>query len=132
MTPTQMHGRLDEKGLLDDAHSPGTYAIAVETPDDVESVARAWLQEVDAPLSDKAFERLSNSKVCYVGASKDVYNRLQDHAEASVRKALFLRVFAPVDVVGVWPSDSPFRDEYSKALELSGEGWVAWSDGTLL
>lgn len=131
MTPTEVHGRLDEMGLLDDSHQPGTYAIEVETPDDVESVARQWLGEVDAALSDKAFERLTNSKVCYVGASKDVYSRLQDHAEASVRKALFLRVFPPVDVVGVWPSESPFRDEYSKAVALSGE-WTVWTDGEIL
>jgi len=128
LTPTQVHGRLDAAGLLDDAQRPGTYALQVKTPDDVETLARQWRTHVDAALADESTEQLTADCVCYVGASQHVYDRLQDHAAGDVRQATFLSVFPPVDVVGVWPSDTPFRDEVNRAVALSDD-WTVWCDG---
>lgn len=132
LTPNALHGRLDDRGLLDDAHGSGTYALEVETPDTVEGVARAFLKVADGTPTDHVCDRLTAQRVAYVGASKDVYSRLQDHAEAEVRQATFLEAFDAVDVVGVWPTDTPFQAEFNRAAALSREGWVAYTDGEVL
>ena len=129
MTPTAITETLDTRGLLDDARGPGTYALRVETPDTVKSVARAFLEVGDACPPDGALERLTNDRVAYVGASTDVYTRLMDHAEGKVRQATFLEAFNPVGVVGVWPESDPFDAEYNRAVELSRQGWTVWCDG---
>ena len=132
MNPTDLHQTLDDRGLLDAAHTGGTYALRVKTPDSVERVARAFLKVSDGTPPEHVIERLTADRVAYVGASKDVYSRLQDHAEAEVRQATFLRAFDPVEVVGVWPADEPFDAEYNRACALSNEGWCVWMDGEVL
>jgi len=131
LTATDIHERLDTAGLLSDSRGPGAYALRVDTPADRESVARAWLSEVDAALPHEAFARLSRERVAYVGGSKDVYSRLQDHGDAQVRQATFLEVFDAVDLLDVWPADDPFRAERRVARELSRDGWAVWTDGEL-
>lgn len=132
MTPTELHEALDTKGLLDDAQNPGTYALAVKTPTDVESVARAFLDVSDVTPDDATLDRLTSGKCAYVGASQDVYSRLMDHARGEVRQATFLRAFEVTDVVGVWPEARPFQAEYNRAAELSRAGWQVWTDGGLV
>ena len=135
LTQTTVNQILDDRGLLDDAHGKGTYALRVETPNDVESVARAFLSVSDATPLDGFMERLTADRVAYVGASIDVYSRLMDHADGQVRKATFLQAFDAVDVIDVWPTErgkDPFEQEYNRASELSRQGWVAYTDGLIL
>lgn len=129
MTPTELHERLDTRGLLDDSRGPGCYALEVDTPDSTEAVARAFLAVGDATPPDATMERLTSHKCAYVGASKQVYDRLADHAAGEVRQATFLRAFDAVGVVGVWPASEPFEAEYNRAVALRREGWTCWTDG---
>jgi len=41
-------------------------------------------------------------------------------------------VFKPTEVLNVWPSDTPFREERARARELSREQFVVWCDGEVL
>ena len=135
LTQSTVNQTLDERGLLDDAHGKGCYAIRVKTPNDVESVARAFLSVSDVTPPDAYLDRLTADRVAYVGASIDVYSRLMDHADGQVRKATFLQAFDPVDVIDVWPTErgkDPFEQEYKRASELSQRGFVCWTDGELL
>jgi hypothetical protein len=133
LTPTAVHETLDERGLLDDAHRPGCYGLRVRTPSLTDEVAQSFREHSDVTPPEKIMDRLASAgRVAYVGASGNVYDRLQDHARGDVRKALFLRCFPPVDVVGVWPSEAPFESEFNRARALSEENWTVWTDGELL
>ena len=131
LSATDIHGRLDAKGLLADSRGAGAYALEVTTPDHVEGVARAFFEAGVAEPPHEALSRLTAADVAYVGGSKDVYARLQDHGNAEVRRATFLEAFEVVDVLDVWPSETPFREERTRARVLSREGWAVWSDGEI-
>ena len=109
LTQSTVNQTLDERGLLDAAHGKGCYAIRVKTPNDVESVARAFLSVSDVTPLDGFMERLTADRVAYVGASIDVYSRLMDHADGQVRKATFLQAFDAVDVIDVPPTRTKQR-----------------------
>ena len=133
MNPIDAHGRLDALGLFDDAHADGTYALEVETPNNVESVQRTWLDAIDAPLPDEYAEQLAAAETClYVGRSGNVYDRIMDHARADVRRASFVRAFGMADVHGVWPGDENTGvAERNQARSLSDADTVVWTDGEL-
>ena len=135
LTQSTVNQILEDRALLDDAHSKGCYGLRVETPNDVESIARAFLSVSDVTPPDAYLDRLTADRVAYVGASIDVYSRLMDHADGQVRKAMFLQALDAVDVVDVWPTErgkDPFEQEYNRASELSRSGWVVWTDGMVL
>ena len=135
LTQSTVNQILDERGLLDSTHGKGCYALRVNTPNDVESVARAFLSASDVTPPDAYLDRFTADRVAYVGASIDVYSRIMDHADGQVRKATFLQAFNAVDVIDVWPTErgkDPFEQEYNRASELSQRGFVCWTDGELL
>jgi hypothetical protein len=133
MNPTDLHEQLDRQGLLADSRGSGTYALAVDAPDYVEPVARRWASISDEPMPEGYAERIAEAdEVLYVGASAQVYDRLQDHVVAEVRQATFLSAFPPTHVRGVWPTDGdPFAEEYNRARSLADGSTEAWSDGRL-
>jgi hypothetical protein len=133
VTPTDAQARLDALGALDDAHGPGTYALAVAVPNAVDAVQRRWLDAIDAPLPDPYAEQLAAAdRTLYVGRSGDVYARIMDHARGDVRRASFVRAFELVDVAGVWPADANTGvAERNRARALAGGGVVCWTDGEL-
>jgi len=132
LTPSQLHERLDTRGLLDTSKGPGTYALQVNTPDDLEAVAQAFANVSDVVPEEKTLARLTSDHVAYVGASNNVYDRLMDHADGEVRQTLFLRAFKPVDLVGVWALPEPFTAEYNRSVWLSQRGWTVWQDGRIV
>jgi len=134
-TPIQVHEALDVRGLLEDAHGPGCYALRLDVPASAEEAHRRWLSHYDAvPEGDALTEMAAAERVAYVGASGDVYDRLQDHAEAEVRKAGVLGPFPPQEVITVVPTDTPFEDEFRTArlLRDSGPGWLCWVNGEVV
>ena len=132
LTPTAVHETLDQRGLLEDSRKPGVYALRVRTPHAADAMAHAFREESEVVPADKTLSRLTAEDVAYVGASGNVYDRLQDHAEGDVRQTLFLRCFELVDVIDVWPSETPFESEYNRAAALSRDGFTVWSDGEVL
>lgn len=132
-TPTAVHESLDRAGLLDAAHGPGCYALALDVPDSVEAANRDWLAHFDALPGNDAVGRLARAEaVAYVGASKDVYGRLEDHAKGEVRKARVMQPFPPTEVIDVWPEDSQFIAERQHAYALADDGWRVWCDGEVV
>lgn len=133
LTPAEINERLDHRDLLTDATGPGVYALRVTTPDSVEAVARAFFDAGVAEPPHEALSRLTASDVAYVGASMCVRDRLAEHARGDARRATFLKAFAPVDIVDVWPDPEPFvTAERAHGRELRADGWVVWTDGRLL
>jgi len=133
MTPTDLHGRLDERGLLDDAHNSGTYALEVAVPDSVERVHRRYLDAKGHPLDDgMGLELAAAAEVVYVGRSGDVYDRLMDHVRGQVRRASFLEAFDVTDVYGVYDEDANDGvDERNRARAIADGATVVWCDGEL-
>jgi len=132
-TPLTVHESLDYDGLLDDAHGPGCYALRLDVPDSIHDAHARWREYFDALPGDDAVTRMAQrTRVAYVGASGDVYDRLMDHAEAQVRKAAVLRPFLPLEVIGVYPSEDPFRDEVQTARDLGEDGWLCWVNGEVV
>jgi len=131
MTPTSCHERLDHLGVLDDAHSEGTYALEVDVPAGVERIQRGYMAAKGHPLEDGMAARLASvSDVLYVGRSGNVYDRIMDHVDGEVRRASFLEAFDVIDVRGVWPEDdNDGVAERRRARELSGPATCVWSDG---
>lgn len=125
---------LDARGLLAAAHGPGCYALRCAVPDDADAVTAALGEVSDADPPEGVPERLAAAdRVAYVGASKDVYARLCDHAAGDVRKATFLRAFPAERVVDVWTHEDPFSREHKRALKLARRGeWIAWTNGELI
>lgn len=132
LTATAVHETLDERGLLDDAHGPGTYALRVTTPATADAVADAFREVSEVVPNDATLDRLTADRVAYVGASANVYSRLTEHASGDVRRATFLEAFEAVDVVDVWANPSPFESEFNRARTLSEKGWTVWTDGEVL
>ena len=133
MNPIDAHGRLDALGLLNDAHADGTYALEVETPNNVESVQRTWLDAIDAPLPDEYAEQLAECDTAlYVGRSGNVYDRIMDHVRAQVRRASFIEAFGVDDIHGVYADDENSNTaEYNRAVALADATTCVWSDGEL-
>jgi len=133
MNETSMTERLDERGLLADAHGPGCYAFQIETPDSADAAATRWHHTHEHAPPEGTFDRLADAPdVAYVGASGDVYGRLCDHAAGDVRQTAFLAAFEPTRVIDVWPTEGPFEHEFNRAMRLVQSDWVCWVDGRLL
>lgn len=132
-SPSAIHEDLDRRGLLDDADGPGCYALRVDVPGSPEEAERRWLEVFGALPDDFVVARMAKAdSVAYAGASADVYGRIMDHAEASVRRPTLLRAFPPASVVDVEPCPEPFEREWSYAAERAGGETVVWCDGELL
>ena len=132
MTPVDLHGRLDERGLLDDAHDAGVYALALDVPDSVEAVQRRRLAVADSPWpDDMAAQFAAAERVVYVGESGDIYDRLMDHARGDVRRAALVAAYPIVDVVGVWPGERSATAERDRARELASASTAAYANGEL-
>lgn len=132
MNETTLTQRLDDRNLLDTARNPGVYALQCAVPDAVDAVGKQWDQHHTIRPSKDTLQRLAAAdRVAYVGASKDVYQRLCDHVTHSRRKASFVSAFNPERVVDVWPHSDPFEAEFNRAMRLIHDDWTVWTDGVL-
>lgn len=135
MNETDLNQTLEDWGELDAARGPGCYALEVAIPDRGEQIARYWHRHHDhAP--EGFYRRLADAEqVLYVGAAKDVYERLCDHIAGEVRQATFLKAYPAVSLHSIWPKEVPeraFIEEQAVARALSGPATRVWTDGDLL
>lgn len=105
-----------------DAHQPGCYALSCHKPtSDLERLTRRWLRFSDhaPPYLEQCAQA---SQIVYVGMStRNVFDRLIDHAEGEKRQVTFLKVFPPVEIHAFWPDDKPRQEEQSYADRLTRE-----------
>jgi predicted GIY-YIG superfamily endonuclease len=134
-TPDPKTGISREKPLLSDlenhvedieaAHRPGVYALEYSTPNttDKETYIDLWTTEFDVT---PGFIHLiaERSRLLYVGAATDVYERLQEHLATPNRSSTLSTVF-PIhsiyDITFTNSADKAFEREYTVASTLSRE-----------
>lgn len=105
----------DEHGL----RSPGAYALRLSKPDDP---AAAWDRRVD--VRPPWFEKfLAADEVFYVGQSRDLLARLEDHRDGDVRQVSLVAICDVVGLHTVWWADDtePEAVEYNLAASLRRE-----------
>lgn len=132
LSASQVHQVLDENGWLDAAHGSGVYALRLaDPPDDPRAVHARWTEHFDVAPQYIVDGLADAGRLAYVGASSDVYSRLQDHANADVRRTAVMRPFPPVAVLGVEAADEPFEAEYNYMKRWVERDFTVWYDGTL-
>jgi predicted GIY-YIG superfamily endonuclease len=113
--PAELEPHADD---YSDINGPGVYMLELTKPDDI---ASEWDREFDH--RPEWFEQLTDaSRVLYVGASKRVLSRLEDHRDGQVRLTVLTRVCDVSSVENVWFYDSAekaFQAEYNHAAEVS-------------
>jgi predicted GIY-YIG superfamily endonuclease len=101
-----------------DISGPGCYLLELTKPDDM---ADAWDREFDH--RPEWFEQLQDAdRVLYVGASKRVLSRLEDHRDGEVRLTVLTRVCDVSSVEEAWfygSAEKAFQAEYNHAAEVS-------------
>jgi len=107
------------------ASNPGVYAVGIAVPESAgyETLSRDWLEHYGS--TPPYLGRIVDAEtVIYVGASKNVRDRIEEHRQGKVRKAALPRIWGITDVVDVyWYNDvsRAFERENYHALELSKE-----------
>lgn len=141
MDAADAHERLDRYGWLDASHGEGVYALRLSVPD---APRDRWLDtHTSIPEPDPLPAITNAERLCYVGkatyyagaAKRDqrpIYDRIMDHAKATVRQTTICPVFPPCDIVGVWNDVDPVTGEWNIAHDLAGAGTVCWTDGELV
>ena len=116
----------DDLGLfyddLSDAQNPGVYAVKLSTPDDWDVVIERWDEHFDPDAPDWLREAFESHVVVYVGAAKNVSERLHTHLQNPNNSTAIARVFPLHSLWDVWPFDSAdeaFTRESGIALDLS-------------
>jgi len=117
MLPLAAEPFIPEGGDISDLRQPGCYCLKLSRPHDV---GDRWDQHFDnRPPYWDAFT--SAERVLYVGASKDVLGRLEDHRDGEKRKAALLRVCSIDSLFGIeWfgSAAEAFEKESKRALTL--------------
>ena len=115
-----------------DAHAPGVYVLRCSRPDPPteERHREAWRAEFDA-VPETIIDMAYAETLAYVGAAKDVYDRLEDHVNGDHRQSAFLRVFPPHEIHTVWwfdTADEAFTREswVAQLLRANYPSWFVW------
>ena len=104
---------------------PGVYAVEIGVPEQTgyESLSRDWLKHSDS--TPPYLGRIVDAKrVIYVGASKNVRDRIEEHQRGKVRKATLPRIWGVTGVHTCWwykDVSRAFERENYHALELAKE-----------
>jgi len=100
--------------------NPGVYTLRCCRPDDPTA---AW-DEIFDHRSQYVDEMIDASEIVYVGAAKDVYDRLTDHVAGDVRQTALLRVCPPHNLIDVQlfdSADKAFMRESGIATQLQNQ-----------
>lgn len=107
------------------ASDPGVYAVEIGVPESAgyETLARDWLEYYES--TPPYLGRLVDAEtVIYVGASKNVRDRIEEHRRGKVRKATLPRIWGVTGVHTCWwykDVSRAFERESYHALELAKE-----------
>lgn len=108
---------------ISDAHRPGIYVLELSTPTttDYEEYCRLWLEEFDT--TPRYLQSIAATpKLLYVGATEDVYERLEEHLTKPNQSTEIARVFPIHSIRYIRWCDSPneaFTRENAVATDLA-------------
>lgn len=109
-------------GDLSDAHSPGVYALRLSVPLRRDPVRARWNDWYDVDVPEWVWTAFECGTVLYVGAAKNVYERIQTHLDSPNRTASICRVFPPHSIWNVWwfdSADAAFKRESGVAMDVA-------------
>lgn len=109
---------------LADVHGPGVYALKLSVPDSRDVVEARWATHYDVDVPEWVWAAYRHEGVLYVGAAKNVFERLTEHLGSPNRTASLCRVFPPHSVWDVWLFDDvtrAFDRESGIAIQLRNE-----------
>lgn len=110
---------------LSDAHSPGVYVLELSTPETTsyETLSRLWLDVFDT--TPDYLETIADSdRLIYVGATPNVYERLEEHLQNPDDSTVVAEVFPIHSILDVqWFDDRgrAFDRENGIAMELANQ-----------
>lgn len=99
---------------------PGVYVLRLTRPD---NLAQEW-DDVFEHRPDYWDELTESDRVVYVGASKNVLGRLEEHRDGNVRKVALLRVCDIEELGNIWwfaDVETAFQNESKMAIMLQNE-----------
>lgn len=108
---------------LADAHEPGVYVLKLSSPatSDYETHAHLWLSEFET-TPDYLEAIADTTDLFYVGAAKNVYQRIQEHLDTPNRTTAIANVF-PIHSIHTihWfnDPDQAFQQETRIAINLA-------------
>ena len=99
---------------------PAAYALELRKPYHFEA---QWDRHFDTRPDDYWEELVAADEVIYVGGTKDLLGRLEDHRDGEVRQAVLLEVCAILSIRSVWwaDGDDPLLVERQLADALRAE-----------
>jgi predicted GIY-YIG superfamily endonuclease len=107
----------DIEPYTDDYRTPAVYALDVAMPDDL---LAEWDRRFDARAA--WFDELQAANaVVYVGATSDLINRLEEHRDRTVRRAVLPSLATDLELRNVWPqtsADQAYIAESQTAIRL--------------
>lgn len=109
---------------LSDAHAPAVYAVKLSTPDDWRLVMDMWDQHFDVDPPDWLRAAFDSHVVVYVGATKNLSERLHTHLENANQSTAIAKIFPFHSLWGVWFFDDvgeAFDREHGIAMDLNNE-----------
>lgn len=125
---------VDDNGLHDAARGPGCYCLRLKDPvDDPHAIGATWLDKFDVhPPAGFSERAAAADRLVYVGShGKSVYTRLCQHARGH-KSSTIMTLWPPVDIVAIWPEESPDAMEWGYANQIADETTVAWTNGEYL
>jgi predicted GIY-YIG superfamily endonuclease len=120
----------EELGRLDvNWHEPAVYALRLCQPQSQDRFHQDWFETYDTEPPDELYNALQARSVYYVGAAKDLLDRLHEHLDNPNRSGAIMAAFPIHSVAQVWPQDSAelaFERESAKALAFKGPDRFVW------
>lgn len=107
---------------LSDAHQPGVYALKLSTPDSRDVVEERWARQYEVGVPEWVWHAVDHPTVLYVGAAKNVLERIHEHLDSPNRSASLCHVCPIHSVWDVWwfaDADRAFERESGIAMEIS-------------
>ncbi|MFC6770298.1 hypothetical protein ACFQDD_01950 [Halorubrum pallidum] len=110
---------------LSDAHTPGVYVVELSIPDtsSYETYTRLWLAQHDS-VAGYVESIAASDRLLYVGAAKNVYERLREHLDKPNRSTAVAEVFPIHSVSELVLFDTPteaFDAEQGIAMDLAND-----------
>lgn len=109
----------------DDPRGPGVYVLDLDSPgESLHAHARRWYGEFETVHPKDVPSLAGADRLLYVGASKNLQSRLDEHVRADIRLSTWLSVYPVESLHAVYPARSAtraFEQETVRAYDVASE-----------